>query len=658
MEYLEYLKALSSGDYLQQISSIPRIVCLIKEQPSPILVNTIAITMSVEFTHASNRVRYFIADFFSQCNAEMCMIRSKQEVLDHLMSVLDLNDPVAQCLMLKILGALAPLLTEMVEVHHKVLLVIEGPHRQVREAAYSILPQLVLYCPTIAKHVFDKAIPQYFILKIFKVLPDDEETIKRAYSYVVNNLAESFAIEVLFILACRCRSIVNHVKYLLIKHQEIGKLFKLCQKYGKDSILTASEKILIKDFKAQPQSMQTSSISELLSQSKLSEKHYKYIYMNWDSQCLFSWITKRLDLQEESFFCYKLLYLLRVPSSFLAFVKNYSLGLALCYIRSGWRGSCYEIVYSLNSWEQYQCACEMMKQGIHTEAHQVFLKIKNQFRGSNEKVYEWICALIEITGFERSKTSGVKAFSHLGCLGLDSATYFQSEFFLCRYLIVNALIEGAAGKIDIANLFVLRNRVDKLLFLFTKPYKDLAFVVKMWRDLLGLLALTLTCLSENTDFVKKIQEFYPVAQGLFEDYHKLYTPQAFCRHLLDIPMNYPKQFFVFMKPIGIDLSVQSDMHMKIAKNSEFSLEFSAKTKEIARKPPKIRFTLQCTGNMKDEFSFQKEKYANTAGLCNLTTPITITTSGTFSIKVKVTILNSEGREIGKSEFAEITIESI
>ena len=272
MEYLEYLKALSSGDPLQQISSIPRIVFIIKEQPSVILVNTIAITMSVEFTQASNRVRYFIADFFHQCRIEMCMIRSKQEVFSHLMSVLDINDPIAQSLMLKIVGSLAPLLSDMVEVHHKVLLAIESGHRQVRETAYSILPSLISYCITIARHIFDTNIPAHYMIRICKYLPDDEDTIKRAYSYVIRNVSEDHKMEVLFLLACRSRSLVNHVKNILIKNNQFDRLLKLCKRHGKDNILNEDEKKLVESYEKRPQEINDYSISDILAQPRLEGK--------------------------------------------------------------------------------------------------------------------------------------------------------------------------------------------------------------------------------------------------------------------------------------------------------------------------------------------------------------------------------------------------
>lgn len=61
MEYLEYLRNLSSPDIQVSISSIFKISAFIAAQPSPINVNTIALHLAVVFKDASNRLRYFIA---------------------------------------------------------------------------------------------------------------------------------------------------------------------------------------------------------------------------------------------------------------------------------------------------------------------------------------------------------------------------------------------------------------------------------------------------------------------------------------------------------------------------------------------------------------------------------------------------------------------
>lgn len=269
MEYLDYLKSLSCGDPAQQILGISRIAWVIKEQPSFILVNTIAITMAIEFTKAPNRVRFSIAEFFRHCSSEMCMIKNKEDFFRHLTSILDMNNPVAQQLMLKILGYLAPLLTDMLEVHHKVLIAIEAGHKLIRETIFSILPSLIKYCPSIAKHIFDKSIPAHYITRICSVLPDQQEIIKKAYVYIISHFEGNR--EILLVLGFRSRSFCEHAKRLFFKFEDFDKIEKLCGKYG-FGILSESEKKTFKRFLKDKRVVENLNNFELLSQTRLEGK--------------------------------------------------------------------------------------------------------------------------------------------------------------------------------------------------------------------------------------------------------------------------------------------------------------------------------------------------------------------------------------------------
>lgn len=363
-------------------------------------------------------------------------------------------------------------------------------------------------------------------------------------------------------------------------------------------------------------------------------------------------------MPEESAFCYKLLYKIKAPSSYFVSIKTFSLELALCLIRGGWRGSYYEVVFSLNSWEQYKCACEMMTQGLHGEAYQILTKIKQKFSGSNEKVYEWLSALIEISGFENNKIGGIKAFSHIGCLDLGHNIYFQCEFFLCRYILVFALNDVLLNKINLESLYSLRNRVQSLLYLFRKPLKDTIYLLKMWRDLIGIVAVCVSNICEGKEFITKLNRFYPGSKEILNDLDGGITVQSLCKYILAIPMKYPKQFFMFLKPIDLNLQVQSDRCIKVTRYSEFILEFSAKVKDISHKPPLIRFVFVCHGKNIEDIKETREKVATAAGICNISFPIVLHHSGLFSFKAKASVLDTEGREIGKPEFAEIILECI
>lgn len=269
MEYLDYIKSLSCGDPTQQIPSISRIIWLIKEQPTFILVNTIAITMAVEFTQVSNKVRFFIAEFFRQCSSEMCLIRNKEDFFRNLTSVLDMNNPVAQQLMLKILGYLAPLLTDMLEVHHKVLLTLEGSHRIIRETAFSILPALISYCPSISKHVFEKVIPEHYISKICSVIPDNQEIINKAYSYILRHFGDEH--ETLMVLAGRSRSLSSHLLPKLLDNGKYEQVVQLCKKFG-FGLLEDEDRAKVSRFMMRTQEMNVKDNYELLNLAHLEGK--------------------------------------------------------------------------------------------------------------------------------------------------------------------------------------------------------------------------------------------------------------------------------------------------------------------------------------------------------------------------------------------------
>lgn len=370
------------------------------------------------------------------------------------------------------------------------------------------------------------------------------------------------------------------------------------------------------------------------------------------------WIVKRLEIPEEKTLCYKLIYKLKIPSSYLSDIKEYTLNLALCLIRGGWHGSMYEIIFSLNNWEQYLCACEMMMQGLHTEAYHVFMNIKDRFCGVNEHVYEWIIALVHITTFESSKTGGFDAFSHLGCMGLLECIYFHSEFYLTRYLFVNALNEVVQGKNGVETMYAIRAKFDKLLYIFRKPLKNTTYILKKWRDLAGMMGLCMTCITEKQDFLPVLKQFYPTSITLLEGVLGATTSQEISRFILSIPAEYPKQFFIFPRPISLNLHIHSDLYVKISKNSEFVLEFSAKVREISHKPPVLKFIFKCANGNKEEFSIEKEKQVSAAGVCSLSLPFMLNSSGIFALRIKASILNAQGREIGKPEHAEIILECI
>ena len=173
-----------------------------------------------------------------------------------------------------------------------------------------------------------------------------------------------------------------------------------------------------------------------------------------------------------------------------------------------------------------------------------------------------------------------------------------------------------------------------------------------------MLALCLTCIREKTDFKAKLKVFYPIAGELLNYAEGFQHPQDFAEWVLRVPMNYPKQFFWFLKPIGLDLHIQSDLYVKLNKSTEFILELSAKMKEISHKPVFVRFSLSLLSKNKEEFKFEREKNVGAAGVCSISFPIVLNITGLFVFKIKASVINLQGREIGKAEYSEINLECI
>lgn len=385
--------------------------------------------------------------------------------------------------------------------------------------------------------------------------------------------------------------------------------------------------------------------------------HYKYIYEHWSVSDKFSWIISRLSIQEETQYCYKLLYKLRTPSTYLVNIQQPSLYLAKCLIRGGWHGSMYDHIFALNNWEQYQCACELMTQGLHSEALTIFHSIKQSLKSENESIYNWLNSLIHICSFEKSKSGNLDSFYFLGSLNQSEKVYFHREFFLCRYLLVQNLNEIISGSVSIENLLKIRQRFEKLLYLFEKPTKDTIKVLKMWRDISGLLTMVLTCIINNEDFSHLLSKFYSVFSGMITKNIK--SPQHLGRVVLEYPVKYPKQFFLFLSPICLNLQVNCAQFVKVNRGSEFIVEVSVNVKKNCRKQGKVLVSLVTLGNMgKEELYLSRESIVNAAGVCSLNIPILLNVPGVVQFRIIASVLNEYGREIGKPEFSVLTFECI
>ena len=138
----------------------------------------------------------------------MQTLKSKREVLELLTSVLDTSDAVAQMLLLRILGALAPVLSGLLDIQHKVLLAVDSKFRCVRDMALKVLPALLPSAPSLARHVFRKELDPEVLVRLCTTCPDDEEAVTRAFTMCQKQLTGELLAQGAVALAVRSSTVL------------------------------------------------------------------------------------------------------------------------------------------------------------------------------------------------------------------------------------------------------------------------------------------------------------------------------------------------------------------------------------------------------------------------------------------------------------------
>jgi hypothetical protein len=224
MDYLELIKS-SSGDLNVQLAGIAKISSVLKQQPTAVLANSVGLHMAVLFPQSPNTLKYFIAkvlspQFFCDRSREIHLVRSRRELFLPIVSVFNTNDPIAQVLALRILEALAPLLTDLQDVQHKVLLALESKHMKVIDTAVTVLPRLLLASASLARHLFSKDFQPSTLAKLVENRFDEVDTINHACAAVCRVFQGAERLQVLTSMAQKSPLMRSYVATVLKNSSE------------------------------------------------------------------------------------------------------------------------------------------------------------------------------------------------------------------------------------------------------------------------------------------------------------------------------------------------------------------------------------------------------------------------------------------------------
>ena len=120
----ELEKGLRSSKLGEQAEAIVRFPHLFSQYPFPILINSGMMKLADLFKQGSNFLKMCVLRVFQQSSLHLDKVTSVDEFLRRIITVNNSNDPVARALTLRVLGAIAQIISERKNVHHKVSFVL------------------------------------------------------------------------------------------------------------------------------------------------------------------------------------------------------------------------------------------------------------------------------------------------------------------------------------------------------------------------------------------------------------------------------------------------------------------------------------------------------------------------------------------------------
>jgi hypothetical protein len=343
----------------------------------------------------------------------MSMLKSRREFFLNITSVTHSNDPVGQSYMLKIMGSLSSLLSDLLEFQHMVLLSLDSPHSRVRQTAINTIPILLPYAPKLAMHIFNKDMPPSLFLKFLKGVSNSEDVVKAAYTQAVKNFKGEDLWRVLVKMTAKAPLMTRHVKEIL--SEAIGTeaeqlCIQLVRMHGSEGLFEKQEL----------DKMLAQGKFELLNELYKNDEYKQYL----ESIPYIPRYLERSDTNNNN-------HSLSILHSMMAQIDSGNL-------------SPLESLSSLNNYQKYQLAARLI-QTTHFHHAKSILDSLLELHITNEFIYEWLQSLSRICEMELNPgnllsniSPSYSILSSLECLGAQHNSYFHTTVIMNRI----KLIEG------------------------------------------------------------------------------------------------------------------------------------------------------------------------------------------------------------------------
>jgi hypothetical protein len=121
-------RKLKSSMFNNNIEALSSIAQLFVAFPSKQIITAALLKLAEYYSTTTNRIRVFLANIFHEIASNLHKLENQTDVINHLKVVLDSNDSIGRALTLRVFGSLHPIITNHLEIHHRVFEALTDPN--------------------------------------------------------------------------------------------------------------------------------------------------------------------------------------------------------------------------------------------------------------------------------------------------------------------------------------------------------------------------------------------------------------------------------------------------------------------------------------------------------------------------------------------------
>ncbi|KAF9163949.1 Integrator complex subunit 7 [Actinomortierella ambigua] len=183
------------ADQLHAIASFPQ---LFEEFPNPVIINSAFLKLADYFRGTTNVQRHAILQVFKKSEAHLKLILNVEETIKRISPMLQSNDPLGRAITLRVLGCMASIVHDRVDVYHNVIHCLDSTEAMEVSAAIYVADRICAHSQKFCAIISGKLA---FMIRDPKVALPFKRRLIRIFGHMFEDITLARLIELLLQMA-------------------------------------------------------------------------------------------------------------------------------------------------------------------------------------------------------------------------------------------------------------------------------------------------------------------------------------------------------------------------------------------------------------------------------------------------------------------------